>query len=117
MYQSSEEFYSNWKKRAGSIRDQAPEVAKSFAQMNAALMSDGAVSAKTKELIALGIGLAHHCPPCIRAHAAGCLQEGATREEILEAAGVAVIMAGGPAYIHIPMLVEALDELESKQAK
>jgi alkylhydroperoxidase/carboxymuconolactone decarboxylase family protein YurZ len=42
-----------------------------------------------------------------------CLDAGATREEILESAGVAVMMGGGPAYTHIPMVIESLDELES----
>ncbi len=111
MYGTAEDFFLARKENGRKIRDNAPATAKAFAQMDMSLMAEGALSAKTKELIALGIGLAEHCVPCIRAHVAGCLEEGATREEIMEAAGVAVVMGGGPAYIHIPVVVEALDEL------
>ena len=76
------------------------------------VMAQGALNAKTKELIALGIAVADHCVPCIRAHTSGCLEEGATRDEIMEAASVAVVMAGGPAYVHLPVVVETLDTLE-----
>ncbi|MCC6484821.1 MAG: carboxymuconolactone decarboxylase family protein [Armatimonadetes bacterium] len=96
------------------IRDNAPQAAKGFAQMDQLLMAEGAISAKVKELIALGIAIADHCVPCLRAHVSGCMEEGATREEIIEAAQVAVVMGGGPALIHLPMVIEALDELESR---
>jgi alkylhydroperoxidase/carboxymuconolactone decarboxylase family protein YurZ len=43
-----------------------------------------------------------------------CLDAGATRQQILEAASVAVMMGGGPAYTHIPIVVETLDELQGK---
>lgn len=117
MYSSAKEFFGSRKERARAIRDNAPAVGKAFATMEMGLMADGAISAKNKELIALGIGLAHHCLPCIRAHVSACLEEGASREEIMEAAGVAVVMAGGPAFIHIPAVVEALDELEAMKAE
>jgi AhpD family alkylhydroperoxidase len=74
-------------------------------------MKDGALSLKEKELIALGIGVAMHCEPCIRAHTQKCLAAGATKEQILEAAAVAVVMAGGPAYTHVPLVIDTLETL------
>ena len=115
MYGTAKEFFDARRENARKTRDNAPQVAKAFAQMELALMADGALSAKTKELVALGIAVAEHCVPCIRAHIAAALEEGASRDEILEAAGVAVVMAGGPAYIHIPLVVETLDELQKKE--
>ncbi|MGP0065462.1 MAG: carboxymuconolactone decarboxylase family protein [Isosphaeraceae bacterium] len=55
-----------------------------------------------EELIALGIGLAQRRTPCISLHVQGCLKAGASREQILEAAGLAVVMQGGPAFTHVP---------------
>lgn len=114
MYSTAKEFYDKRKERSMLIRDNAPAAGKAFVQMDQALMAEGAVSAKVKEMIALGIAIADHCVPCIRAHVAGCLEEGATQEEIIEAAQVAVVMGGGPAISHLPLVIEALDELRER---
>ncbi len=114
MYGTAKEFFEARRDNARKTRDNAPQVAKAFAQMELALMADGALSAKTKELVALGIAVAEHCVPASGAHRR-CAGGGASREEILEAAGVAVVMAGGPAYIHIPLVVETLDELKKEE--
>ena len=66
-----------------------------------------------KELIALAIGLALRCENCMYAHIQACLRAGATREQVLEAAGVAVLMQGGPTYTYLPRVVEALDALSA----
>lgn len=76
-------------------------------------MKEGELTVKEKELIALAIGLAMRCKPCIYLHTYKCLDVGATREQIIEAAGVAVMMQGGPAYTHIPAVIDALDALEA----
>ncbi len=47
-------------------------------------------------------------------HVQKCLQAGATRAQILEAAGVVVMMRGGPSYTHVPEIIHALDHLENR---
>jgi len=42
------------------------------------------------------------------------MKAGASRQEVLEAAGVVVMMQGGPAYVYIPEVIKILDELEAK---
>ncbi|BCW99340.1 MAG: hypothetical protein KatS3mg024_2167 [Armatimonadota bacterium] len=74
MYGTAKEFFEARRDNARKTRDNAPQVAKAFAQMELALMADGALSAKTKELVALGIAVAEHCVPCIRAHIAAALE-------------------------------------------
>jgi AhpD family alkylhydroperoxidase len=64
-------------------------------------------------LVALGIGLAMRCDPCVYAHVQKARHAGASREQIIETAGVAVMMQGGPAYTYLPKLVDALDALET----
>ena len=78
-------------------------------------MKDGALSLREKEFIALGIGVAQCCMPCIRAHTQKCLDAGATKEQILEAACMAVMMGGGPAYTHIPVVTVIMDTLEARK--
>jgi alkylhydroperoxidase/carboxymuconolactone decarboxylase family protein YurZ len=57
------------------------------------------------------MGLALRCDPCVYAHVEKALRAGATREQVLETAAVAVMMQGGPAYTYLPKVVEALDAL------
>jgi AhpD family alkylhydroperoxidase len=92
----------------------APEIGKAFGGMYQPLMKPGALSVREKELIALGIGLALRCESCVYVHLEKALKAGATREQIMEMAGVAVTMQGGPAYTYLPKLVEALDALEEQ---
>jgi len=74
-------------------------------------MGAGTISVLEKELIALAIGLALRCESCIYAHVQAALNAGATRQQILEACGVALMMQGGPTYTYLPRVFEALDAL------
>jgi len=51
------------------------------------------------------------CEPCIRPNLQKSLNAGATKEQILEAASVAVMMDGSSAYTHIPVVIDTLDAL------
>jgi AhpD family alkylhydroperoxidase len=77
------------------------------------IMQDGAVPLKTKELIAVSIGVATKCEPCIKLHVQKCLDLGLSQQEILEAASVAVMMGGGPAWTHMPVVLEAIEQLQA----
>src|SRR5579884_3634039 len=108
------EFFDQWASERQRMKEQAPEIARSFGAFYQSLMKEGALTVREKELIALGIGLASRCTPCINLHVQGCLKAGATREQIVEAAAVAVLMAGGPAFTHVPEVLRALQHLESQ---
>jgi AhpD family alkylhydroperoxidase len=98
-------------------KSSAPEAAKGFGTLFQSVMREGALGVREKELVALGIGLALRCDPCVYAHAQKAKQAGASREQIIETAGVAVMMQGGPAYTYLPKLVEALDALDALQTQ
>lgn len=86
-----------------------PEIGKTFMDMMGAVMQDGKVKAKEKELIALGIAVGLRCVPCIYAHTRAALSMGATPEEVIEAASVAVVMQGGPGMAHVVEVMKALE--------
>ncbi|MDK2796286.1 MAG: hypothetical protein PWQ58_1485 [Archaeoglobaceae archaeon] len=86
-----------------------PDVAKAFSELHTAVFSDGRLSVKEKELIAVGISVAIRCSPCIKYHASKALDAGAKKEEIIEAATVALLMRGGPAIPYIEELIEFLE--------
>ena len=103
--------YERWPSVMGEMKKQAPDIGAVFGSMFKNLMGDGALGVKEKELIALGIGMAMQCEPCVYAHAEKAVKAGATREELLEVAGVVVVMKGGPGYVHVPELLDALGAL------
>jgi AhpD family alkylhydroperoxidase len=105
------EYFAQSKMAIDKLRTEIPDTIQGFCSLFGKVMKDGALGVKEKELIALGIGVAMHCPPCIRSHVQKCLDHGATRQQILEAASVAVVMAGGPGYVHLPLVLETLDDL------
>lgn len=108
------EFMADFGKSMEQMKAQMPDMVSGFGGLFGKVMKDGALPVKQKELIALGIAVVQRCRPCIYMHTQKCLQAGLKREEILEAAGVAVMMQGGPAYTHVPVVMKALDELEEK---
>jgi len=114
MSGSAAEFFERWPDEVRRMKESAPAVVRGFGGLFSAVMSEGALSVREKELIALGIALAERCTPCINLHVEKCLKAGATREQILEAAGVTVMMRGGPAYTYLPEVLHALEHLEQK---
>lgn len=109
-------FFEQWQKNRQKVKEQAPDIARGFGGFYQAIMKEGALSVREKELISLAIGLVLRCTPCIDLHVQGCLKAGASREQILEAAGVAVMMQGGPAFTHVPEVIEAVDHLTKQSS-
>ena len=111
MSHNAVEFLEGFKTSVEKMKAMHPDIVKGFGAMFQGAMKDGAVSAKTKELIALGIAVAQRCEPCILLHVEKCLKAGNSPAEIIEAAGVAVMMQGGPAYTHLPVVIDAREAL------
>ena len=84
------------------LRHAIPDVYAGFVQFHGAAFQAGALDTKTKELIALAIGVVDRCDGCIASHAQGAARAGATRQEAAEAIGVAMLMSGGPGTVYGP---------------
>jgi AhpD family alkylhydroperoxidase len=110
--QDATKFYETWPATMNGMKARAPEIGKAFGPFFQGLMKDGALNVKQKELIALGVGVYARCEPCIYSHVEKCLKAGATPAEIMEAAGVAVMMGGGPVYTYTPVVAAALEHFE-----
>ncbi len=63
---------------------------------------------------ALGIAISTRCDYCIAAHVAACLKAGASREEMMEVCGVAILMGGGPSYTYTAFVLDCIDALQEK---
>jgi len=97
-----------------AFRKDNPEVMRGFSSMANAAMQDGALNKKTKELIALAIGVAGHCEGCIGLHVKALIALGITREELNEALGVAIYMGGGPSLMYAAEALQAFEEFHEK---
>ena len=114
MTNEVEVFFRDIVKTRQKLAKNISDTYRAFAYLHDNVMAPGALDKKQKELIALGIAVASHCKPCISQHTQAAVQEGATPKEVLEAAGVAVLMAGGPAFAHLPEIIKAFDALGVK---
>src|ERR1043165_3884942 len=92
----------------------APGPAEAFQAFSKSVFADGALSAKTKQLIAVAVAHVTQCPYCIRGHTSAALRHQATAEEIMEAIWVAAEMRAGGAYAHS---VIALDTIARDKAE
>jgi AhpD family alkylhydroperoxidase len=107
------EKYHRLQALAGKLSSEISGSMKGFAQLHQQSLQNGALSRKIKELMALAISITTPCAGCIAYHVHDALKAGASKEEILETIGVAVMMAGGPGLIYGCEALEALTQFET----
>jgi AhpD family alkylhydroperoxidase len=98
------------KESMGKLREQVPEAMEGFSTFVSGVGKPGALDAKTKELIALALSVKSQSSWCIAIHGKKCIDLGATREEMIEAAMVAALMGGGPSVMYIKLVHDTIDE-------
>ncbi|MGH7879915.1 MAG: carboxymuconolactone decarboxylase family protein [Candidatus Binataceae bacterium] len=101
---------------AGTRKKLAPGIHDAFTSFSERVFAEGALPAKTKQLIAVAAAHITQCPYCIRGHTKGALRHGASPEEIMEAIWVAAEMRAGGAYAHSALALDTIDEMTGKQA-
>lgn len=106
----SEHYYSKDALAAmGKFVEVKGDLLAAFAQFNQKVFEAGALSEKTKELIAIGCAHVTHCPYCIDGHTRKAKEAGATPEEIAEALMVGVAMSAGASMAHGSIAMQALE--------
>ncbi len=93
----------------GVFSKEVPETVRGFGIMGKAAKTDGVLSEKTKEFMALGIAIATRCDSCIGFHVRSLVRLGATRGELCEALAMATYMGGGPSYAYSAKALKAFD--------
>ena len=92
------------------LRKEIPDVMSGFSQMAQAATKDGVLDKKTKELIAIALAVANHCPGCIGFHSQTLVKLQTSREELLETLGMAIYMGGGPSLMYAAEALSAFEE-------
>ena len=100
-----------------NLRGGVPDIMKAFSGIAQTALAPKALDAKTKELIALGIGVAIRCDDCIAFHIKAAVDHGATREEIGETLGMAIYMGAGPSVMYASHAFAALQQFEDERTK
>ncbi len=97
--------------RFGEIGKSCPELAEKFFAWYGAVFADGALTAREKSLIALGVAHAVQCPYCIDAYSQACLEKGSSMDEMTEAVHVAAAIRGGASLVHGVQMRNVSDRL------
>ena len=92
------------------LRKDIPDTLQGFSALAQAASRDGALDKKTKELIALALGVVAHCDGCIGFHIEALVRLRASRQEIEEALGMAVYMGGGPSLMYAADAIVAYEQ-------
>jgi AhpD family alkylhydroperoxidase len=101
---------------AAEMRRAVPGVMQGFGALAKAAGAAGAVDARTKEMIALAIGVTQRCDGCIGFHAKALVELGVSRNEVAEVLGMCVYMGGGPALMYAADALRAYDQFAAAEA-
>ena len=95
----------------------APEIAEAFRNFSKSVFKEGALSEKTKQLIAVAVAHVTQCPYCIHGHTAQALRKGASKQEIMEAIWVGAEMRAGGSYAHAALAIDEMEKIEGLNNK
>ncbi len=87
-------------KKFGNITEFQESMGKKFFEWYGEVFEEGALTAREKSLIALGVAHAISCPYCIDAYSTDCLKKGADEEQMMEAVHVAAAIRGGATLVN-----------------
>lgn len=105
----SDPIYPHVTRELSELRNRlAPGPAEAFRAFSQSVFAEGALTTKTKQLIAVAVAHVTQCPYCIRGHTRSAERHGATPEQIMEAIWVAAEMRAGGAYAHSALALDAL---------
>jgi AhpD family alkylhydroperoxidase len=100
----------------GQIATASPEIITGYRAVSEAGRKTGKLDAKTRELIALGVAVTRQCDGCITVHTDAAVKAGASREELIEALGVAIAVNAGAALVYSARTLDAFTEKTLEQS-
>lgn len=96
--------------RIVEIGRSSPEVVRGYRTLSDAGNKTARLDAKTRELISLAVAVTLRCDGCITTHTSAAIQHGATKDEIVEALGVAIAVNAGAALVYSARVLDAFQE-------
>jgi len=102
--------HQHLEERLTQLGQELPGPMSGFARLHKKAVEDGALATKVKEMMALAISIVVGCDGCLAYHVHDAVQAGATRQELLETIGVALLMGGGPGSIYAAHALDAIEQ-------
>jgi AhpD family alkylhydroperoxidase len=110
------EEHEHLETRLAQLGQEIPGPMSGFARLHRKAVEDGALAGKVKEMMALAISIAVGCDGCIAYHVHDAVKAGATRQELLETIGVALLMGGGPGSIYAAHAMDGMEQFIPEMA-
>jgi AhpD family alkylhydroperoxidase len=101
------EYMKELTSRIGQIGAVSPDTVRGYQMLSSAGQKTGKLDEKTRQLISLAVAVTTRCDGCITFHTDAAIKHGASKEEIIEALGVAVAMNAGAALIYSSRVMDA----------
>ena len=102
-----DEYLKELLTRIGEIATTSPDIVRGYRTLSDAGQKTGKFDGKTRELIALAVAVTLRCDGCITTHASAAIKHGASKEEIVEALGVAISVNAGAALVYSARVLDA----------
>lgn len=102
------EYQKELMARIGQIAATSPDILRGYRALSDAGAKTAKLDAKTRELISLAVAVSLRCDGCIIVHTDAALKSGATKDEIIEALGVAISVNAGAALVYSGRVMDAV---------
>ena len=109
-----EEFNAYREKMNGKMLDDNNKIIKRIFNLDTNAYMEGVLPKKTKELLGLGNSLVLRCDDCVRYHLEECQKLGLTKEEVVEAMSISLLIGGTIVIPHLRRAFEYWEALEEK---
>lgn len=101
------EYLNELKTTIGEIGHISPDITRGYATISSAGSKTAKLDPKTRELIAIAVAISLRGDGCITVHTSEAIKHGATKEEIVEALGVAITVNAGAALVYSARVLDA----------
>ena len=108
------EQFKNNRAAGAALAKASPKLMEGFVALNSNQNGNGALDARTRELIALAVAVTTRCDGCIAAHANAARQAGVTEAELADALGTAMALNTGAAYVYSVRALEAFQQFSAQ---
>ncbi|MFC3721946.1 carboxymuconolactone decarboxylase family protein [Neoaquamicrobium sediminum] len=114
MIENWKELLGNGRSAGAALAKANPKMVAGFQALAAGQNGNGALDAKTRELIALAVAVTTRCESCIAAHASAARAAGVSEAELADALGTAIALNAGASYAFSFRALEAFNQFEPK---